>query len=152
MPLSVKKYVAYIIVIIIVDWLTMSSFVVFGCLFKIGYRFYYWQHYKHEETLGDDHYENREILTRSQLFVAPKYNTIKDEILHNKLCSLSPYGFNISFKKATKYFNESTECKKMMTTVDDYLQYGIHKGTQISIHHLLALCLYTDWTNLCTIF
>ena len=35
--------------------------------------------------------------------------------------------------------------------IDD-LHYGIEPGTTISYNHLLAVCLYTDFSDLCTDF
>ena len=59
--------------------------IVYRHTFSIGYRFYYWSYYEHEETRNDGHYDGRSLLNRSDLYIKAKYKDMKEEISQNKI-------------------------------------------------------------------
>ena len=67
----------------------LSIYTVFSRTFSIGYRFYYWDYYKHEETRHDGHYEQNKLLNRSALYIEKKYDNLKQELLTNNQMSIS---------------------------------------------------------------
>ena len=119
--------------------------------FSIGYRFYYWNYYKHEETRHDHHYEKHKLLSRSNLYISKKYNSLKDEILYNKYDPMDATRFNVSMAKAKSYLHTKW-VKSYVTECDDYLHYGIEEGSSLTICHLLAIIFYTHRTSLSTAF
>eukprot|EP01084_Bolivina_argentea_P071572 130080_1 len=131
--------------------------------FSIGYRFYYWEYYKnkteHTEDITGGRNENLHSGFKPfQLFVNTKYKSLKYEICNNKVYRLRMDQFEISFFKTTKYFFGSTKVKKFAyryNDTDDDLHYGYNCHTYdipISFQHLLSICVYCDWTELCTAF
>merc|ERR1719361_2597627 len=61
--------------------------------------------------------------------------------------------------KANEYLENSDECKQIRAKPigglmfgDDPLHFGINQGDKLKSEHLQALILYTDWTDLCTLF
>ena len=70
----------------------------------------------------------------------PKYDSLKEEMLCNTICNLSPYQFNILLFKATKYIL-SAKAQKLM----------FHRKV-ITVTHLLVICIYCCCTELSTAF
>ena len=69
----------------------------------------------------------------------------------NQKYTLHQSQFNTSYTKAEKYI-DTEKVQGSPTVFDDYLHYGIDKGKLLSLEHLLAIILYTDWSELCTNF
>eukprot|EP01084_Bolivina_argentea_P247682 414355_1 len=130
--------------------------------FNIGYRLYYWNHYKHKVNIEKEQKESWNIndhrgYSINQLFVNIKYSNIKYEILNNNIYQLSFNQLQISSMKVSKYI-DTNKVRKITASRDDYLDrneflcYGIYKGSPITKNHLLAIILYCDWTDLSTKF
>eukprot|EP01083_Nonionella_stella_P268420 907395_1 len=120
--------------------------------FNIGLRFYYWPFYKTFKTnINDDNYWNKNQHGEydiCELYVEPKYESLKDEILQNKTRRLSPNAFRKAITKAKKLY--ATKQTKSMTvcqrpTHKDPLHYEIEANSEITQQHLLALTLYCDY-------
>eukprot|EP01084_Bolivina_argentea_P054990 100835_1 len=82
-----------------------------------------------------------------------KYFSIRDELLFNTLCSLSISQFRLSFTKAInkhgialRQYGNTLICKYY------HKEYNIIRNEPISIKHILALVIYTDMSEFCTIF
>eukprot|EP01084_Bolivina_argentea_P280652 479994_1 len=134
--------------------------------FNIGYRLYYWKYYKRKHTSIElqwhDNVNDHGGYNARQLFVPRKYNNMKHELLNNKIFTLNLSELQISMNKTYKYIN--TNYVKLITATPDYgdqlfkhdrndnLHYGITAKTPISFNHLLSICLYCDWSELCTKF
>eukprot|EP01083_Nonionella_stella_P183460 663099_1 len=127
--------------------------------FRVGLRFYYWDYYKDQDetyiqtqqgTNVHDHYG----YSPKQLYIAKKYNSLRTEILHNKISRLTRRQFALCITKTHKYY--STAKAKTITAdrgvLSDFLHYGIEKGTSLTKEHLLSVVLYTDWSKLSTAF
>ena len=123
---------------------------VFSCTFSIGYRFYYWQYYKHDETRHDNHYIEDKLLNRSALYISKKYNDLKQEILSNNHLTLNIAQYATCVTKAEKY--ENTATVRRNATICDDLHYEIEVGSILSKDHLLAIIFYTDYSELSTKF
>eukprot|EP01084_Bolivina_argentea_P214984 364944_1 len=130
--------------------------------FSTGLIFYYWPYY---QTLTDntEYIENENNINDhggypvSELYVAPKYTTFKNEILswydekkQQNYIFLSALNETI-LKKATKYI-DAKRTKKMSAARCAHLHYGIKKGASLTINNLIAVILYCDYSDLCTHF
>eukprot|EP01083_Nonionella_stella_P224151 798150_1 len=122
--------------------------------FSIGFRFYYWPAYKGIKELTNQHEQN--ICDHSgyhidELFIEPKYATFKEEISHYKYVSLKQYG-KIIVK--VKQYIQADVLKQTIATHygTKHCSYDIKTHDPIHFDHLLALVLYTDYTELSSAF
>eukprot|EP01084_Bolivina_argentea_P249492 417675_1 len=119
----------------------------FGC----GYRFYYWEYYmtQQKEELQDYYNQNDHGgYKEHELFIAPKWNSIKEEIINNKFCPLPIYQFNISLHKCSKYiYTKKVKKTKRSTSAEKELHYGVKEST-LSKQHILSVILYCDESDL----
>ena len=83
-----------------------------------------------------------------QLFITPKYKGLKDEIINNDIYSLSCGQLNISIRKTNKLINTLKSKSIRYTAKNDHLYYDISVWSALRYSHLLALVLYSDWTEL----
>ena len=60
-----------------------------------------------------------------ELYIAPKYESLRDEIVNNKIHSLNIKQLNISITKATQYFHSAKAKKIYCRRIGDDLHYGI---------------------------
>eukprot|EP01083_Nonionella_stella_P047374 126779_1 len=99
---------------------------------EIGYKFFYWKAYE-----------------GSELYVTQRYDTLKEEILHNDIFTLRIDEFTQSVHKTNKYM-ATQKVKKAQSFVDeDPLQFGIQFGAKLSSENLLSIILWCDWMELC---
>eukprot|EP01084_Bolivina_argentea_P247681 414354_1 len=129
--------------------------------FNIGYRFYYWDHYKQQSNIEEQkefwNINDHGGCSMNQLFVRIKYSDIKYEILNNTIYKLALHQLQISLLKATKYI-DTNKVSKITASRDDHMDrneflcYGIEKCEPITKNHLLAIILYCDWADLSTNF
>ena len=83
-----------------------------------------------------------------ELFISHKYTDLKHEIIDNKIYALSQIQINISIKKTNKLMN-TFKCKSVRCCAPrDQLHYKIANWSPLKYSHLLALVLYSDWTEL----
>ena len=90
-------------------------------------------------------------------YCAPKYETLKEELLQNKIHPLNKEEFDKMYKKGKEKFDkisgilgqngdENTPFARDITHWNDYC--NIPPRTPISLNHLLSLKFYTDVTEL----
>ena len=82
------------------------------------------------------------------LFVKPKYQSFKEEILNYKYINIEHYKTEILPK--AEAFHETKLVKSMKAVKDysaDYSRYGIVKGDPINKERLISMILYTDYTD-----
>eukprot|EP01084_Bolivina_argentea_P083866 151818_1 len=130
----------------------------YSSTFNIGYRLYYWVFYKNAAALDDNEIEewlwnknDHGGYKQHQLYVSPKYKTIKDEVLNNTIFALGLYSLNVSIKKTEKYMNAGKVKGMVVRQVfgqNDPLKYNLKNGTPITFHHILAIILYCDESDL----
>lgn len=89
-----------------------------------------------------EYYENKE----NGLFVEPKYDNLKDEVLQYKYFDIKLYESEL-LPKADNY-RTSTKIKCMKSKYDYKDDYGILQNEVISIDRLMCIILYTDYSNL----
>ena len=136
--------------------------------FQTGLEFYYWDYYRYKKVdgfCGDLFFRvNGRIQIPAstdgdsgepnEKYVAKKYDTFKQEICEYEYLSIKHYQ-NIIIPKVTQYINTKRAKRTIVRVVFApryYLHYDIQPGAEISFNHLVALCLYTDFSNLCTDF
>eukprot|EP01083_Nonionella_stella_P027120 74612_1 len=125
--------------------------------FSIGYTFYYWPHYKGKTTQEVDQLEwnrnDRMGHCVSTLFVEQKYQSLKVELLTNKLHKVNVNQYLLLLQKA-KILLKSKTAKTYKVASDEELvdYYGLKRGSPITVKHLLAMICYTDFTELSSVF
>eukprot|EP01083_Nonionella_stella_P142551 441296_1 len=136
-------------------------------IFSIGYRYFYWKHYKGNPLLFDNgtfrarnefhhgpanEHPNGSAYTLMWWYVDTKFSNLKMELTQNPICSVSMHLFETKWHKA-KVRIESAKARPMVcftdTREDDY---GILEGTLVTLEHLLVMIMYCDLTDLCTKF
>ena len=101
----------------------------------MGITFYYWDRYESDEY-----------------YVAKKYDTFKEEICEYDYLSINDYQ-NTIIPKITQYINTNKAKQTIFRAfTSGCMRYGVVPGSEVSFNHLLALCLYTDFSDLCTDF
>eukprot|EP01084_Bolivina_argentea_P284041 486663_1 len=129
-----------------------------------GYRFYYWPVYKMHKATGLNKPKGAlfsikyQVSVVSELYVETKYDNLKEEILNNQIKKLSTYQFTMALQKAMLY-SATDKIKTCFNTyqakTDDEIwnfSYGIEYGAPVTTSHILSICLYCDWNELCTAF
>eukprot|EP01084_Bolivina_argentea_P198267 339562_1 len=130
--------------------------------FKVGYRFFYWDYYLGTQIISNEWHNNISSCKFNDLCIQIKYKDIKDEILNNQIFTLRECELKISICKTSKYLT-TKKIRSSKATPDygaqliehdrnDRLRYGITAGTSITFHHILAVILYCDWSDLCSEF
>ena len=131
--------------------------------FSVGHRFYYWKYYEHLTALptdeqmihGQDNYHGHSGVAVSEMYVQPKHISFKEEAMCYE--HLTNAQFRCAVTKATNYLKtkEAHTTRAKYTDVLDenmFLHYDIKVGDPVTLKHLLALILYTDFTKLSTAF
>ena len=129
--------------------------------FATGYHLLYWEWYRKRPLeavkenflftfidLGGYNFQD--------LSVYPRFGSLKDEILATGL--LSPIDFEKLVNKKAKGYFKSSKCRKMKSAPfggnlgEDPLHFEIKNGSPLTMQHLQSIILYTDFTELCTLF
>eukprot|EP01083_Nonionella_stella_P016096 45010_1 len=84
----------------------------------------------------------------------PKWHSIYDEMMHNTQCPLAADVFHALLIKAmNKHKIALSEAyKDQLISKYYWKEYNIMRNEPIGIIHILAICIYTDVSTLCTIF
>lgn len=120
--------------------------------FSTGYTWFYWEYFKNGGNVlqfpgNADDYGG---YTEQELYVNRKYADFKEEILSH--LGIKSYDQQIMVK-AHEYMNmKKVKSMKAPKSVDSYLHYGITEGMPITIHHIISLILYCDFSVFCTNF
>ena len=110
-----------------------------GSSFQVGHRFYYWDQYKSND-----------------LYVEKKHALFKEELKEYNYLSLKFYQ-NKLVPKVMKYI-DTNKVKRMRARAVGAFKYfeelkrEIESDSRIQFNHLLSICLYTDYSDLCTDF
>jgi len=114
-----------------------------------GARHYYWKWYKKHDK---EDWRCNPGRSFKELYIAPKYDNLKDEILQNQHCTLKSSEFNVVLIKAMNYMKSSQVIRTFKAEGDRLLHYGIEDGEGLAIDHLIAIILHTDFKQLATYF
>ena len=118
-----------------------------------GLKYYYWDWHKnnHEIETSKTFTGPNTGYTYSYWYIAPKYIDLKDEILNNKIYTLSLETFNnFVLQKANRIL--STYYSSSMIASGSPFQrkrYNIKEKSSITLQHIMALILYTSFSDLC---
>eukprot|EP01084_Bolivina_argentea_P012780 23922_1 len=125
--------------------------------FSIGYIFYYWDIYQSKNISN----EKQRVGNKNdhsgyqpyELFIKAKYESIKDEMLHNEILPLEIVELQKSTYKALEYEHADVVRQiKSDEKTEMTHHYGIKANTPLSFKHILSIILYCDWTELCKVF
>ena len=106
-----------------------------------GRRYYYWKWYKGNTS---EDWRCNEGRTFNSLYIPSKYDNLKEEMTHNKICTISPETWSIICVKAEQYRTESNVIRAIQSQGDELCHYGIGDGETLHREHLIALILHTD--------
>eukprot|EP01084_Bolivina_argentea_P020494 38111_1 len=81
-------------------------------------------------------------------FKKGKYNSIKNEVVSNKIYSVTIKQFNKALKKAKYLTSRSTNIKKLKCCYAAHNQYGMTRYAPPSPQNILSVILYTDYDSL----
>eukprot|EP01083_Nonionella_stella_P027547 75921_1 len=131
-----------------------------------GIRFYYWEFYRN--TKGDEdtpviftNMDNISITSQQHWadpgnpgyktrdwYIEPKFEDMRDEILSNPIYSLTKEQFDSLQHTAAIQFGKQF-CRNL--TQNKYLA-GPYEVKEMQLKHVVAMLLYTNYTDLCTAF
>eukprot|EP01084_Bolivina_argentea_P113056 201584_1 len=125
--------------------------------FKIGYSFMYWEGAKTVDqtavlgTAQGDNINDYGGYSPSELYISRKYDSLKFEILNNKIYILDKYEWNETITKAKIKWKD---LKKIVNRANYKWEivYNIKRKTEITLPHIQSLLLYTNNTILCYYF
>eukprot|EP01084_Bolivina_argentea_P112047 199855_1 len=86
--------------------------------------------------------------------LSPKYASVHDELIFNKLCHLSEEQFQHALVKSIKLHDIATHTEYRNVLICKYFnkEYMIIRNELIGIRHILAIIIYTDFSHFCTAF
>eukprot|EP01083_Nonionella_stella_P086550 240529_1 len=125
--------------------------------FSIGYIFYYWNYYKNNTfDQNEQHFANRNDhrgYKPLELYIASKYLSLKEEVLNNKIYTLSIDEFEKSIYKVSQFMDRAmVKSMKASRFTQKRLHCDIEANAPLTEEHLLSIILRCDWTELCTKF
>eukprot|EP01084_Bolivina_argentea_P160844 280063_1 len=92
-------------------------------------------------------------IDHSHPYLSPRYLCLRDEILCNSLCALSPIQYEHLLIKAINMHQVALdEYKKELICKYFNLEYNILRNEPIGLRHIAAVIIYTDMSNFCTAF
>eukprot|EP01084_Bolivina_argentea_P256249 431343_1 len=114
--------------------------------YSYSFDFNYWEHCKD----STDHTDDGHML--KDLYIKPKYNSLKEEVLNNEIMTISPTFWNNQFEKA-EYYQKTRRYLETVAKVDKYctlLKYspchpsniGYIDGDTMKINHLVVIIIY----------
>eukprot|EP01084_Bolivina_argentea_P002116 3894_1 len=90
--------------------------------------------------------------TNMQNNVIPKYITLKDELLSNNICKISQENYYKLYEQCAALHKIKAYQIKAQHTEPYNKQYNVSVGSEISINHLIALKVFTDFTSISNSF
>ena len=136
-----------------------------AALYSPGVRYFYWKRYRESKEKrrlfltdpnGQPYYEENRGYTLGQWFVEKKYGNLKEELLHNLVLTLSAGQFASTLQKAKDKLRERRASGKVPRSNNGWVKwdesYGISYGQEMSEQHVMAIMLYTNFSDLCYLF
>eukprot|EP01084_Bolivina_argentea_P130042 229601_1 len=135
--------------------------------YKCGIKYFYWDYYKDKEVLNDpavihDRSKGRDYLIRhvneghknkkkymlKDWYIQSMFQNLKQELLKNKICTISPIQWNSLLEKATKHIQ--TNFAKTLKCAGPHRKeiYGIVLGQPITAEHIIAMMVYCNYDTL----
>eukprot|EP01084_Bolivina_argentea_P118358 210015_1 len=121
--------------------------------YDYGVRYFYWDYYAYNNAIVDcilprgmrayQRPTNRRYKLK-HWYVKSIYHSLKDELLNNKICTISAYQWDILMLKAETHLHTKHAKTIKCTDSDKKEIYGIDVGQVISVIHLLAMMIYCN--------
>ena len=128
--------------------------------FSTGLPLFYWKWYRNateQDVRGNQYLSGMDLGGHSvqELSVDAVYDNLKEEVLATGL--ITPELFEVMVVQKAADYLKSDKCRKIKSRPfgrgwDDPLHYDIPGGSPLSPQHIQAVILYTDFTELCTLF
>ena len=158
MCIKVNLYLSAIVSVkLFTTWISIQS--VQERSFAVGYTFWYWDYYKFLDHIDekDEHIANINDFfghKPKDLYVEAKWTNLGEEIMYNKIETLSFSNWNESKKEVKKRMNttmhKSIKCQ--IKEDQDGLHYGIAYGSVMEYQHIQSVVLYCNFSDLSTAF
>eukprot|EP01083_Nonionella_stella_P138578 421676_1 len=125
-------------------------------LYSGGKRYFYWPFYKDNEqernimdrNRGAMLYEENPGYKLCDWYIQAKYDNLKDELLHNLICVFGKEQYENTLTKAMDKLSGwvNDEGVGNIRCVKRYWKatYGIEKGDEITLEHILSVMFYTN--------
>eukprot|EP01083_Nonionella_stella_P150592 479963_1 len=115
--------------------------------YSFGYRYYYWSYYM--LRMNDDEYNFDERTNKPyrvrDWYIEEKYDSLKEELLQNKISCISEGQYESLVCKANKNLR-SQYAKTISCKCDDWeMKYDIKKHDPIELQHVLAIMVYCNY-------
>ena len=143
----------------------VSKYIPAKPFYSFGFRFYYWPFFA-EDTPGGQNQQNiihskgsdknvrswwdrgNKGYTCAHWYIRPKYADLQDEILNNVIHTLPLDEFKVLVSEAEVKLDlnesKSKNAEYLFASV-----YGIDAGSPLQLNHVLALLLYSNFSDLC---
>eukprot|EP01084_Bolivina_argentea_P112794 201137_1 len=125
--------------------------------YSMGYRYYYWDHYKNNCNIYDDTFAigswmtqpTNDQTTLGDWYIYNKYDTFQTETLQNEIYVTNRFEWNLLLQKAkyhllTDHVRETYVCPRKDTAKN----YGMKYNDKIKGKHLIALMVYCNFETL----
>ena len=135
-------------------------------LYSAGYRYFYWKYYENIEneanvlwirSSGQPACESNPGYKIKDWFIPRKYKDLREELLTNKISTVSLHQFNNIKQQATmklKNWLNDPETRPLESQHQNRKErawaekcYGIKQHTSISVQHIMALMFYTNFSD-----
>eukprot|EP01083_Nonionella_stella_P215240 774852_1 len=126
-----------------------------------GFRFFYWPYYENNEAERKLLYRSGNGYTYDQnrgyklkdWFIAKKYDTLKEELTQNSTKSFDMDAYDGIMETASLKLNayQRNPNTRRLTCPDTHFEepYGIERGTEINLKHIVAVLCYTNYSKHC---
>ena len=128
-------------------------------VYSSGWRYFYWPFYAENEDEkrivwkggASTVTESNPGYQLKDWFIPKKYQNLKDEALHNRCCSLFVFQWKMVVRKAQvklKEWNKNSRNRKLKCIRPYWeISYGIKRGIPITVPHIIAVLMYTNYTE-----
>eukprot|EP01083_Nonionella_stella_P215203 774736_1 len=131
-------------------------------LYSGGKRYFYWPFYKDneqerhlvfEDSLGQPRCEENPGYKLCDWYIEAKYDNLKDELLHNLICVFGKEQYENTLAKAmdklSGWVNDEGVANISCKWPYWKATYGIEKGDEITLEHILSVMFYTNYSKQC---
>eukprot|EP01084_Bolivina_argentea_P014135 26431_1 len=121
--------------------------------YSFGYRYYYWNYYKHNQSTADfitkngfhdqwNLYANDGYMLMDW-YIPCKYNDFRDELINNSVCTISKFVFESELMKAQIKI-QTQRAKNMKCCSEHENHYEVAQNQVVTLQHLLAMMIYCN--------
>eukprot|EP01084_Bolivina_argentea_P284005 486582_1 len=137
----------------------LNKFFVNAKQYSLGYRFFYWSHYKNSNDLCDpadwrthiecvpDRVANKGFTLRD-CYIPRKYKSFKIEITKNSIKNISMYQWDYQLLSAKKHCRSKHFKSFICARLASARYYELRPFSNITQYHILSVMLYCNFDNL----